>query len=240
MNDDEKTYKKLIDDLKNLPKIDAPKNFETNLWRKINQQEPIAKESLWAKLFTPARYIPATVVAAFLVFIIVISNKQNVNIEDTLVLENDLKTEFVIYIPRSTEAKSYQSVNGLLRQETTPEISNEAAAFGASSTEPAIAKEKDEMLPAENLQTDSEIEAYADDAKNFVRSKLDSTKDGSTSNRLNFKGGTAGQIQNNQSQAPESTKQSIILDQKTQPAKSKIDSDQQNQNNRSEELQKPK
>ena len=39
MNEEEKTYKKLLDDLKNLPKVDAPKNFETELLRKINSSE---------------------------------------------------------------------------------------------------------------------------------------------------------------------------------------------------------
>ena len=44
MNEEEKTYKKLLDDLKNLPKVDAHINFETELLRKINSSELEKKE----------------------------------------------------------------------------------------------------------------------------------------------------------------------------------------------------
>ena len=77
MNDEEKKYKRLIDDLKNLPKVDAPKNFETELLRKINSSEEIKKVSFWEKLLSPARLAPAAlaIVSAVIIFFVVDINQ---------------------------------------------------------------------------------------------------------------------------------------------------------------------
>lgn len=111
MNDEEKTYKKLIDDLKNLPKVEAPKNFETGLWRKINSSEETKKVSFLEKLFSPARLAPAAlaIVSAIIIFFIVDVNSEVM--EDPLNIAPRLREDLVIletskYIPVETKKNS--------------------------------------------------------------------------------------------------------------------------------------
>jgi hypothetical protein len=70
--------KKLIDDLKNLPKVEAPKNFETELIRKINSSEEVRKVDFWEKLLSPARLAPAAlaIVSAVIIFFVVDINSE--------------------------------------------------------------------------------------------------------------------------------------------------------------------
>lgn len=96
MNEEEKTYKKLLDDLKNLPKIDAPKNFETKLLRKINSSEPEKKESFWDKLLSPRKLAPAAIAiasAAIIFFIVDISPEE---MEDPLNIAPRLREDLVV------------------------------------------------------------------------------------------------------------------------------------------------
>lgn len=63
----ENEYKDLLSSLKGLPKVEAPKNFEMNLQRRINQLKYEEKKGFWAKLTdklktSPA--IPATAIAS--------------------------------------------------------------------------------------------------------------------------------------------------------------------------------
>lgn len=97
MNNEEKTNKKLLDDLKNLPKVEAPKNFETELWRKINSSEEAKKENFWDKIFTPGKIAPAAVaiVSAILIFFIVDVNSEEM--EDPLNLEPRLREDLIVY-----------------------------------------------------------------------------------------------------------------------------------------------
>lgn len=96
MNEQEETYKKLVDDLKNLPRIDAPKNFETELLRKINSSEPEKKQSFWDKLLTPGKLGPAAVAiasAAIIFFIVDISPEE---FEDPLNIEPRLREDLLV------------------------------------------------------------------------------------------------------------------------------------------------
>ena len=96
MNDEEKKYKKLIDDLKNLPKIEAPKNFETGLWKKINTSEKTKKISFWEKLLSPARLAPAAlaIVSAVIIFFVVDVNSEVM--EDPLNIAPRLREDLVV------------------------------------------------------------------------------------------------------------------------------------------------
>lgn len=71
--DEEKQFSKLINDLKELPKINAPDNFEFQLLAKIQngsfQEKPIPKESFnFVKFFTPSAVV-VTVIILFFVFL---------------------------------------------------------------------------------------------------------------------------------------------------------------------------
>lgn len=96
MNEEEKTYKKLLDDLKNLPRIDAPKNFETELLRKINSSEVEKKESFWDKLLSPGKIAPAAValVSAAIIFFVVDINSEEM--EDPLNIAPRLREDLIV------------------------------------------------------------------------------------------------------------------------------------------------
>ncbi|HEX9250904.1 MAG TPA: hypothetical protein VF870_01615, partial [Ignavibacteriaceae bacterium] len=96
MSEEEKTYKKLLDDLKNLPKIDAPKNFETELLRKINSSKEDKRESFWDKLLSPGKLTPAAVAiaSAGIIFFVVDINSEKV--EDPLNIAPKLREDIVV------------------------------------------------------------------------------------------------------------------------------------------------
>lgn len=96
MNDEEKTYKKLLDDLKNLPKIDAPKNFETELLRKINSSGYEKKESFWSKLISPGKLAPAAIAIASAAIIFFVVDINSNEIEDPLNIAPRLREDLVV------------------------------------------------------------------------------------------------------------------------------------------------
>jgi len=96
MNEEEKTYKKLLDDLKNLPKIDAPKNFETELLRKINSSELEKKESFWDKLLSPRKLVPAAVALASAAIIFFVVDINSEEMEDPLNIAPRLREDVVV------------------------------------------------------------------------------------------------------------------------------------------------
>ncbi|MBE0538666.1 MAG: hypothetical protein IH620_03055 [Ignavibacterium sp.] len=96
MNDEEKTYKKLLDDLKNLPKVDAPKNFETELLRKINSSGYEKKESFWDKLLTPGKLAPAAIAIASAAIIFFVVDINSEVMEDPLNIAPRLREDLVV------------------------------------------------------------------------------------------------------------------------------------------------
>jgi hypothetical protein len=77
-NDDEVRYINIIRLLKQLPKVTAPPNFESDLMRRINSgnfQENY-RSRWWDKLFLPSRFIPA---AAFALSILAVFYFLNFN-----------------------------------------------------------------------------------------------------------------------------------------------------------------
>ncbi len=96
MNGEEKTYKKLMDDLKNLPKVNAPKNFETELFRKINSSEIKKKESFWNRILTPGKLAPAAVAIASAAIIFFVVDGNSEEMEDPLNMAPRLREDLVI------------------------------------------------------------------------------------------------------------------------------------------------
>ncbi len=96
MIEEEKTYNKLIKDLKNLPKVNAPKNFETELWRKINSSVEEKEPSFWEKFFSPRRFVPAAAVIASAVIIFFVININSDETENPLNLEPKLREDLVV------------------------------------------------------------------------------------------------------------------------------------------------
>lgn len=113
---EEKTNKKLIDDLKNLSKVDAPKNFETELWRKINSSKEIKKVSFWDKIFTPGKIAPTAIALASAIIIFFVIDVNSEQMEDPLTIEPKLREDFQIVeanhnMPVELEKKSTRQKN---------------------------------------------------------------------------------------------------------------------------------
>jgi hypothetical protein len=96
MNEEMKNNNKLIDDLKNLPKVAAPPNFEANLWRKINSSNENTKIGLWEKLLSPGKLFPGAVAVATAVLIFFVFDLSSESVEDPLNLEPRLREDLIV------------------------------------------------------------------------------------------------------------------------------------------------
>lgn len=116
---DEDINKKLLEDLKNLPGINAPKNFETELLRKINSSDKTQKKSFWKNLLTPPKLVPAAVVlaSAIIIFFVVDGNPEVM--EDPLSIEPRLRED--IYRAETMDDIILQNGAEELTNETKPE-----------------------------------------------------------------------------------------------------------------------
>ncbi|MBP9120956.1 MAG: hypothetical protein KBF59_08820 [Ignavibacterium sp.] len=123
MNEEEKTYKKLLDDLKNLPKVDAPKNFETELLRKINSSELEKKESFWDRILTPGKLAPAAVALASAAIIFFVVDINSEEMEDPLNIAPRLREDLVII--ESIEEIPVEQLKKSDRVKEEPSILNE-------------------------------------------------------------------------------------------------------------------
>jgi hypothetical protein len=92
-NDEELKYKDLIDTLKSLQQVKAPKNFETKLMRKINSQTTEKEKSFWGKLFIPSRLIPSAGLAVIAVILLFVFNVVGEELEDPLSMEPKIRED---------------------------------------------------------------------------------------------------------------------------------------------------
>ncbi|MCJ7554693.1 MAG: hypothetical protein MUO34_12515 [Ignavibacteriaceae bacterium] len=90
---DENKYKNLIDDLKNLKKIEAPVGFEHKLWNKINSRETVKERSLWSKI--SIRLVPATAVLATAVALFIIIDNNAYEYQDPFLIEPEERKDIV-------------------------------------------------------------------------------------------------------------------------------------------------
>ena len=94
LNIDDNTYSNLTNELKTLPKVNAPRDFETTLWRKINAEtfEPrYKKEQWWEKFLVPSRLIPSASLALASIIILLVLNVSPTNLENPLVSQPRLR-----------------------------------------------------------------------------------------------------------------------------------------------------
>jgi hypothetical protein len=161
MDNEEKKYKKLIDDLKNLPQINAPQNFESDILRKINSSEYSKKESFWQKILSPGKLIPAGVAIVSAIIIFSIVEIKSDRAEDPLNLQPRLREDLMhvqnfdknSLVP---EEKSAAKQKGKLEiQKNEPKVQRRDL---DSDNEISLGKEggrsKDEVI-ADNLATES-------------------------------------------------------------------------------------
>lgn len=103
MNNEEKN-KKLIDDLKNLPKVNAPSDFDSQLWRKINSSEKKEKENFWDRLFSPGKLFPGAIAVTTAVLIFFIINAGSEEFEDPLNIEPRIREDLIVLDQYSDQA----------------------------------------------------------------------------------------------------------------------------------------
>ena len=202
MNDEEKTYKKLIDDLRDLPKVEAPKNFETELWKKINSSKEIKKVSFWEKLLSPARLAPAAlaIVSAVIIFFVVDVNSEVM--EDPLNIAPRLREDLVVLettqeIPVEVKKKSVRQrekaeerSEGLLSDKK--DIAPPLPSVKGEDVHPILETKAEEQLFSDELETgisDSDVD-ISDDARSLGGSVIPSAATSLSAeiskNNLNF------------------------------------------------------
>lgn len=93
--DDENKYKNVIDDLKNLKKIEAPVGFESKLWNKINSSESTEANSVWAKL--TLKLAPAVALAASIVILFTIIDNNATEYQDPFMVEPEERTDLITF-----------------------------------------------------------------------------------------------------------------------------------------------
>lgn len=172
MKNEDKIDKRLLDDLKNLPKVDAPKNFQTELLRKLNSSEEIKEESFWSKLLSPIRLAPAAVAigTAIIIFFVVDINSER--IEDPLNIAPRLREDLVVIetikeIPIETQKKSSrqkENSDRILDSKVLIKEKDDARALKKSDAEGLIREDKSNSI--EQFAVD-ELESEANFADSF-------------------------------------------------------------------------
>ncbi|MEK6553237.1 MAG: hypothetical protein AABZ54_07300 [Bacteroidota bacterium] len=136
-NDEENKFSELLNDLKDLPKIKAPDNFEYNLMTRIQNKnfgmvEKERPQFNWVKFLAPSAVVVATII---LIFIFLPSSQETNNqllqqtklpdnqsaVNNSLSAKNELKNQQSI--PSSTKLQSNSSVLlGSNDQTTKPSV----------------------------------------------------------------------------------------------------------------------
>lgn len=88
-----KKYKNLIEDLKNLKKIDAPFGIEQKIWNKINSSDKTEIKSVWSKL--SVRMVPAVAVLATAVLLFVVIENNAYEYQDPFSVEPEQRQDLI-------------------------------------------------------------------------------------------------------------------------------------------------
>ncbi len=91
--EDENKHRKLIDDLKNLKKIEAPVGFESKLWNKINAKDIQESRSIWNKI--SLRLAPAAAVLATAAILFVIIDNNASEYQDPFMIEPEERKDII-------------------------------------------------------------------------------------------------------------------------------------------------
>jgi hypothetical protein len=96
LNDDELRYKNVIDALKGLQGVKAPKNFEADLMRRINSEKFEEKrQSFWEKMFLPSRLVPSAGLAVAAVLLLFVININSDEVENPLLMEPRVREDMI-------------------------------------------------------------------------------------------------------------------------------------------------
>lgn len=91
--EDENKHRKLIDDLKNLKKIEAPVGFESKLWNKINAKGSQESRSIWNKISVKLAPAAAVLATAAILFVIIDNNASEY--QDPFMIEPEERKDII-------------------------------------------------------------------------------------------------------------------------------------------------
>lgn len=96
-NEDDIKYSKLIKDLKQLKKVNAPEYFEANLMRKINSQDYKEKQplSFWEKILIPSRFVPSASMAVAAVILLFFVNTGSDDLQNPLLADPRVREDVI-------------------------------------------------------------------------------------------------------------------------------------------------
>lgn len=183
--DDDKKYKKLVDDLKSLKKIEAPVGFENKLWKKINSRETAEERSVWRNL--TIRLVPAAAVLAVAVLLFVVIENNAYEYQDPFLIEPAQRTDLIEFstqeqnLIESDKLPETKSVQPEKPREEKPSVvfrKKEAPAPEALSLENQIAGrsetivEDDSLSPETTAVTASEVDVVAGQDENLPSAEM--------------------------------------------------------------------
>jgi hypothetical protein len=140
-NDNDFKYKDVIDTLKSLQQVKAPRNFETKLMRKINSQSAEKEKSFWGKLFIPSRLIPSAGLAVTAVILLFVFNVVGEELEDPLSMEPKVREDV---FPAET-MEDISERRELMQEEAKKDQLGKTESGRRSSDETHIGREREDL-----------------------------------------------------------------------------------------------
>lgn len=135
--EEDNNYQKVTRLLKDLPKINAPTNFETELTRRINLSEQRKEREYWFdKIFSP-RFVPTVALTATAAIIFLLLSSRSVEAEDPFRIDPPLREEKVVKLSEVKLAADERNVSAQERKKV-----NEKPAEGMTEKEEAKGKSR--------------------------------------------------------------------------------------------------
>jgi hypothetical protein len=167
---DEKKYGDLIKILKSLQQVKAPPNFESNLKRKLNEEEYKEKRKRSIKDFLiPSRLIPSFGIAGAAIVVFLILNTNSEETENPFMIEPKVREDVItvgeIDLPQVPDGeRSVMMEDGDKKDlgDTRKKELGREGMYGDNLTENNIVAESETFLPESTLIDENEIRTTDD------------------------------------------------------------------------------
>ena len=134
--DDEKKFEPVIKTLKELRKVQAPENFETGLFRKINYGDVPEKEKSRKVFFIPLRWASSAGLAAAAVIILFVINVNSEEQENPFSVEPKVREDMIVnYSDEDLKPAEKKADEMPLSQKSTEKSEADKPALESRSTE---------------------------------------------------------------------------------------------------------
>jgi hypothetical protein len=143
--EDDAKYKEVINILKGLPDVNAPKNFETELMRKIKAGNLEEKLSLWDRIFVPSRLIPSAALAITAVIVLFVMNINSGEIDNPLLVEPRIREDVIANTDAISLEDKYSTPESDIAKKSEREVKRDLVTMDTN-----IAEFKDELLSKRN------------------------------------------------------------------------------------------